>query len=175
MEVYTLDSLLRRENVVDKFESLIWTERFAAAGDFELTLHSTLASRTLFKEGTQIAINESYRVMTVETIQDNIDADGKAMLTLRGSSLEVILADRVGKSTLSDTTSEPKWVLTGTPGNIAREVFNHICILGSLDPGDVIPFYTPGSIFAADTIGEPTTSVTIELDIQSVYLSLIHI
>jgi hypothetical protein len=48
MEVFILDSLLRRSQVVDKFESLIWTERFSEIGDFELDLKSTLEARGQF-------------------------------------------------------------------------------------------------------------------------------
>lgn len=172
MEVYTLDSLLRRVQVVDKFESLIWTERFATYGDFELTLQSTLESRSLFLADTRLAINESYRVMVVETIEDVVDAEGKALLTLKGRSLEKVLEDRVAKNTLAGLTAEPKWILTGTPGEIARKVFNDICVLGSLDIKDVIPFIMPGTIFPADTIGEPTGVITVELDPMSVYKAI---
>lgn len=169
MEVYILDSLLRREHVVDKFESAIWTERFAAKGEFELILQSTVQSRNLFTKGKKLAINNSHRVMTVETVEDSTDEDGKAMLKVRGPSLEAILEDRVAKDTLSDLTTEPKWVITDTPGDIARTVFNDICVLGNLDPDDVIPFITTGSSFPSDTIAESSTSITVNLDPNTVY------
>ena len=169
MEVYILDSLLRREKVIDRFESLIWTERFASYGDFQLVIQSTNESRSDFVAGTRIAQNESYRVMTVETVENTIDEEGKALLKVKGISLEDILDDRVAKDTLSDLTTEPKWILTGTPGDIARQIFNDICVLGTLDPGDVIPFIMPGTIFPEDTIPESTDIITVELDPQSVY------
>lgn len=64
MEVYVLDSLLRRSEVIDRFESLIWTERWASWGDFELAIRSTYGSRGLLRKGTQLAMNQSDRVMT---------------------------------------------------------------------------------------------------------------
>lgn len=169
MEVYILDSLFRRIKVVDIFESLIWTERFSAAGDFELTLHSTLENRNLFPAGTRLAINESYRVMTVETIEDGTDDSGNEILKVSGPSLESILQNRAARGSLSDLTTEAKWSITDLPAAIARKVFHDICVTGTLDPGDVIPNINETSIFSPGTIPEPSTSVTIELEPMSVY------
>lgn len=161
MEVYILDSLLRRNQVVDKFESLIWTERWQEIGDFELVLISNLETRSQFTVGTRIAINKSDRVMTVETIENSTDSDGKLMLNIKGRSLEAILEDRVAKDTMSDLTADPVWTLTGTPGAIVRTIFNDICVLGNLDVKDKIPFITAGTIYPADTIPEYATSISV--------------
>lgn len=170
MELYVLDSLLRRVEVVDQFESLIWTERFAEIGDFQLVVTSTRRTRSLFTTGTRLAANVSYRVMTVETVENTVDADGKQMLKVNGRSLEAILDDRVAKDALSDLTTKPKWTLTGTPGAIARKVFHDVCVTGVLDVADRIPFIFEGApMFPADTITEPAESVTIDLELQSVY------
>lgn len=175
MEVYILDSLYRRERVIDQFESVIWTERYAAAGDFELALHSTTANRKLLRTGTRLAINESYRVMEVETFEDNTDADGRKILTVRGRSLEKIMDDRIARPSLADLTTMPKWTLTGTPGAIARKIFHDICVLGVLDPGDIIPLVTEGSLFPADTIAEPVDDITVEIEPTTVYTAIKNI
>jgi len=161
MEVYILDSLLRRYQVVDKFESLIWTERWQDAGDFELVLISNLETRSQFTVGTHLAINQSYRVMTVETIENSTDSDGMLMLNIKGRSLEAILEDRVAKDTMSNLTTDPVWTLTGTPATIARTMFNDICVSGNLDIKDKIPFITAGTIYPASTIPEFATSITV--------------
>lgn len=160
MEVYILDSLLRRTEVVDQFESLVWTERFQEIGDFELDLKSTLQNRSRFLTGTRIAINNSHRVMTVETVEDATADDGKETLKVKGRSLEALLQDRVIKATMSSTTDEPVWPIVDTPANVARIMFYHIARDGVLDPKDVIPFLQPGSIFPASTIPEPETEIT---------------
>lgn len=157
MEVYVLDSLLRRTQVVDQFESLIWTERFQEVGDFELDLVSTPRNRALFRAGTQLAMNESYRVMTVKTVEDRTDEEGREMLKVVGDSLEQILDDRVVKDATISPFSE--WYLLGTPGNIAREMFDRSCRDGVLDLKDKIPFLMPGSIFPEDTIPETDTPI----------------
>jgi hypothetical protein len=36
MEWYTLDDALRRDQVIEEFNSFIWTERYSAWGDFQI-------------------------------------------------------------------------------------------------------------------------------------------
>lgn len=170
MDLYVLDSLLRRSDVVDKYESLIWTERWQELGEFELQLKSDLGNRSFFTVGTRLACNGSHRVMTVETVEDAVKDDGKEVLLVKGRSLEHILEDRVAKETMSDLTVEPVWSITDTPGNVIREMFDHICRPpAALDPSDAIPFITAGSIFPADTIPEPLTPILWEQEPDALY------
>lgn len=168
MEVYVLDSLLRRTEVVDKFESLIWTERFREIGDFELHIQSSRASRNLFINGTQLAINSSYRVMTVENVEDKTDSDGKKILNVKGRSLEYMLEDRVAKKTTADLSVEPEWWIAGLPADVARKIFNDICVLGNLSPKDIIPFITPGTFLPLTNIPEPSTPIVAKIPPSSV-------
>lgn len=167
MEVYLLDSLMRRIEVVDRFEDLIWTERFQDIGDFELNIHSTRAARQQFIPGQQIAINRSYRVMTVETTEDKVADDGRAVLNVKGRSLESYLEDRAAKNTMSNLTTEPKWSITDQPADVARAMFDHICRTGALSLSDIIPFLVPGTIFPASNIPEPATAITWEQEPDS--------
>lgn len=169
MDIFILDSLYRRSKVVDRFQSLIWTERFSAAGDFELQTHSTFENRSLFTEGTRLAINASRRVMQVETVQDSLDDEGREILKITGYSLESILSNRLALSAMGDTTTYPKWTLTGTPKVIATKMFHDICVTGVLNPGDVIPLINEGSLFPPDTIAPPPDSITYEVDPKDLY------
>lgn len=169
MEVYILDSLFRRSEVVDRYESLIWTERFSSAGDFELKLHSTLENRNRFVEGVKLAILASYRVMIVETVEDGIDTDGQQILTIKGPSLESVLDQRMARSAMDDTTTNPSWVLTGTPKDIATQMFHDICVTGVLDVGDKISLINEGNIFTADTTPAPTDTITYTVDPDTLY------
>ena len=173
MEVYILDSLYRRVDIIDKFESLIWTERFSAIGDVELILHSTPANRLRFAPGVNLGMNETYRVMTVETVEDSTNEDGLQTLNVKGRSLEKILDERLARDNLSNLTTEPKWVITDTPTEIARKIFHDICVLGQLHAGDIISLLTEGSaIFPADNVPEPSESVTYEIEPMSVYTAV---
>jgi ReqiPepy6 Gp37-like protein len=169
MELYILDSLYRRIQVVDRYESVVWSERFAAKGDFELVVFSTLENRTLFKEGVRLATNVSYRVMTVETIEDSTDDEGRRLLKVKGPSLEGILEHRLAYSG-TDLTSDPKWILTGTPLEIANQLFHDICVLGNFDPGDIISGVIEDNvIFPDDTIDPSEDEIAYLLDPKSLY------
>jgi ReqiPepy6 Gp37-like protein len=172
MEVYILDSLLRRTLVVDRFESLIWTERFSAWGDFELHIQSTLENRNRLKPGVRLSINDSTRVMAVETTEDTLDQEGKTILKVKGRSLEAILENRLAWDALTDLTANPKWDITDVPAAIARKLFHDICVTGILNAGDVIPGIIESSIYPADTIGEPTTVVTYSIDPMTLYKAI---
>lgn len=172
MELYILDSLLRRTAVIDRFESMIWTERYSAWGDFELVIFSTRESRSLLQVGTRLAMSDSYRVMTCEFIENAIDSEGRQLLTVKGRSLEALLDDRTARNTFADLETTPKWVLTGTPGAIARQIFNEICRTNVNFADDEIPFLQSGSIFPASNIPEPADVITIELSLSSVYTAI---
>ena len=169
MEIYTLDPLLRRDKVIDVFESLIWTERFQSYGDFELDVFSTPENRGIFTASTLLAMNLSNYVMMVETIEDDVNSDGKKILNVKGRSLEAILLDRVAKESLDDLTASPKWIITDEPAEVARKIFHDICVTGILDSQDVIPFINEGTFLAASTIAEPVDPITVELEPTTVY------
>lgn len=162
MEVYILDSLYRRIAVVDRFESLIWTERWKDVGDFELVLPSTTTNRALFATDTPLGLNESRRVMLVETIEDAVADDGSLKLSIKGRSIEKLLDDRVARRGIDDTTILPKWTLTGTPSSVADQMFDWICRNGNIDPHDMIPLLVTGSAYPAESIALPATSITWE-------------
>lgn len=151
MDLYVLDDQLRRIQVVDTFESFIWTERFSEYGDFQLVIESTAPTRKVLTIGTHVAIETSYRVMTIETVEKKRDAEGRSILEITGRSLEALMLDRVAKKTMDDLTVDYEWILEGTPREIMKEVFKEICILGKLDSSDIIPFIQEGDFLV--TVG----------------------
>lgn len=169
MEVYVLDDSLRRTAVIDLFESCIWTDRFAAKGDFELVIPSVNQYRRLLVPGTQLALNESDRIMTVETADVKTDAEGRTLLTATGSSLENIMDDRIATNGTSHLTANDKWVINGTPGGVARYIFDQICRLDILNVNDKIPFIQTGALYPAGSIGESSQVSAYEIPRQSVY------
>jgi ReqiPepy6 Gp37-like protein len=171
MEVYTLDPLLRRVELFEDHESLIWTERYDEAGDFEMHIISTFRARTLLRPSTLLATDVSKRVMVVETVEDSTDSENRRMLEIKGRSLETILFDRVAKESLSNTTTSPKWVITGlTPTAVARKIFHDICVTGVLSAQDIIPFIHEGPLSSEPSnIPEPVDIVTVEIEPSTVY------
>lgn len=171
MELYVLDALLRRVAVIDRFESLIWTERHKLMGDFELHIHSDQSIRKLLPAGTLLAVNESTRVMIVETIEKTTDTEGREMLIYKGPSLEKILEDRVARN-LGGGLDNPTWFIPGTPGAVAREIFQTVCV-DNLPPyvGSTIPFivWGQGSIYPSNTIPEPLEIIEVSIQADTVY------
>jgi hypothetical protein len=177
MDLYILDDLIRRIDVVDRFESLIWTERYAAFGDFELHIQSTWTNRNRFKNGKWLAVNESQRVMMIETVEDGEDSEGRSMLKVTGRSLEAILEDRVARHSFVSLTASPRWALLGTPGYLGRAIVKSICVDGLLNTQDIIqylkvPLTQEDSLLPVDTIPEPSTAVRMELEPMSLYAAL---
>ena len=170
MELYVLDNMLRRIRVIDRYNSLIWTERFQSAGEFELTVQSTPDNRTSFTPGTWLALNDSFRCMQVESVLDKLDEEGRELLTVKGPSVEFpLLDDRVAFNVKDDLVANPKWTITDVPAAIARKVFHDICVTGVLDTDDILPFVAAVAVLPDDTIPEPTDVVTIEIEPDTVY------
>jgi hypothetical protein len=170
MDLFTLDGQLRRTSVFDRYQSLIWTERFSAYGDFELVINSSLDTRNTFVPGTRLAINESTRVMTVETVTDEIDSEGRTLLTVKGPSLEDILNDRTTKTNMQGMSGDPGFVFAGDyPATIVRYLFDWVVRSTGLSINDAIPFLVPGSMYPVGTIPEPATPIAMTVKGQTLY------
>lgn len=169
MDVYILDEFFRRTAVIDRFESLIWTERWQAYGDFELNLHSTVQSRGLLTKGKRLAILGSTRVMTIETVENKEDSEGRSILSCTGRSIEAIMTERVARQSNSSMDANPKWVITNSPLDVAMHIWTQICDIGVLGAQDKIPFLQPGTIYLPGTLPEYEDAVTVEITPRSVY------
>lgn len=171
MDLYILDEFLRRTAVVDQYESLIWTDRYAAYGDFELVIRSDRGIRALFSVGTRLAILSSWHVMVVETLENGFSDDGFATLTVSGRSLETILMSRITRR-VGVVEGTRTWtddgVTTGTPGDIMRGARQYMLP----DPTfgqDAIPYMQPGTLLPLGTIPEPTSVVTFRFNPITAY------
>lgn len=165
MELYILDKLLKRTAVVDLFESLIWTERRTAFGDFDLRIISTPETRGQFVTDVKLATNTSTRVMTVETVEDTTDEEGRQILKVKGRSLEAMLEDRALVIPM-----EPGIALEDYPAEIMRWIFDTYCGDRPDNP-DRIPFVTTGNLYPPDNLPEPDPVVW-ESEPKSVYDAL---
>jgi hypothetical protein len=172
MEYYTLDSNLQRNEVIQGFQSVIWTERYNTSGDFQIVTKSTFLSRNQLSKGTWITRQGSYYVAIVDTVSDATDDSGIRLITVTGSFLEGLFNDRVAMPGLTDTTTIPNWVLSGTPGAIARQMFNEICVSTVFDVHDAIPFYAFGTLLPTGNIPEPDSAITLTASPDTLYNTL---
>lgn len=81
--------------LVDIFESLIWTERYNSAGDFEIYTPMTKELFDAAQIGYYVWHKDSDRVMIIETREITTDVEKGNYLIISGRSLESILDRRI--------------------------------------------------------------------------------
>lgn len=94
MDVWVLDTDYNSIDIVDVFDSLIWTDRYSEYGDFEIETLSTPYLVSLFKNGRYLWIKNSEHLMIIEEVEMTSSEDG-LKLVVSGRSLESILNRRI--------------------------------------------------------------------------------
>lgn len=160
LELYTLDSLYRRQYIIDSYISLIWTERWQTYGDFELDIFSTYQARSLLKPDTWLAMNKSNYVMRVESVEDDIDDQGNKLLKIKGRDIICILMDRayIGMNWTPEA-----------PADVGRDLFHKTCVVPQIDPGDKIAGIVEGTFVLASNIPEPVDPITFDAKPTDLY------
>ena len=95
MSIYLLDTEFRRTKLIDEYISMIWTDRYAEAGDFELYVAATVDNVSIFKTGMYLSNTLSEHLMIIETIEIKSDIEEGAKLLVTGRSLESLLERRI--------------------------------------------------------------------------------
>lgn len=95
MDAYVLNDQYQLVQVIDEFESFIWTDRYNELGEFELKAIANVTLLSYVKKGFYIQIRESDKLMVIETIEYESDVEKGDHLTITGSSLELVLGHRV--------------------------------------------------------------------------------
>ena len=85
MYLILLDDSLMRRHVISIFESLIWTERFQKAGDFQLTLSMGIYPQNWFLECPFVMIDSSTELMETQKITVSVSQNGKS----QGDTLKI--------------------------------------------------------------------------------------
>lgn len=90
MDLYVLDERFRRAESVDKYNSVVWAERYNKAGDVTLMTSPTRAMQSLLSEGTFLGLDGSKEVMIIDTA---LIEDGALKVT--GFTLTEFLKNRI--------------------------------------------------------------------------------
>lgn len=129
MELLIMDENFAGVSTLDIFESLIWTDRYYACGDFEIYMPCSENMLSILKQDMYLYLRESEHIMIIEDIQIDTDVEDGAHLTVTGRSLESILDRRV------------IWNLTTLSGGLQagiKQLLNENAISPS-DPARAIP------------------------------------
>jgi hypothetical protein len=117
MELLTLDSDFQPIDLVENYESLIWTERYSKAGDFQLTSTSIAKTIAALPTETCVTLRDSTVPMLIEFHKIEKKKGETPKLTVLGRSYEACALERRAsvKEPLGATTKSA-WVL-----NAAKE------------------------------------------------------
>lgn len=90
IEIKVLNRKYKTVQVIDQYESLIWTDRFDSYGDFELKIPDKDSMGSRIPRNTLLAIDQSDRIMVVESIKDEVGDAGDVTTIYKGPSFESI-------------------------------------------------------------------------------------
>ena len=140
MDIFVLDDKFVPIELVEGYESVAWTERFAENGEFEIITPSTPDNKAQLRVGTYLGADTTPVVMRIETVEDNYNEDGVRLLTVTGRSLEYLFTKRVARKYFLMMDEDEVWKFNNkTPVEIARTLVDDICIKGVLSSHDIIP------------------------------------
>lgn len=127
MELYVLNKTTwERQYAIDTFTSLIWTERWAGYGEFELSVPLTDDNRFYFSVGNALEMSLSYRVMLVDSAEAKFDTDD--VLIIKGRSFEAFLFYRVARVDQISLAGSPKWIINNEPLKVAETMLDRAFI-----------------------------------------------
>lgn len=123
MDIYLVSDTMRNEEVITKYISFIWSERYQAEGDFELVMSKADSDHSALRVGRWIAHSDTHRVCIIDTKEEKESDDGEQLVVWSGISLEGWLYRR--RSILR--TKMPTYHWYKTPHNSASiEKFNGV-------------------------------------------------
>lgn len=95
MEATILNTDFNIVGIVDDYQSMIWTERYSQAGDFEIYGDTSTTIGLYPKMGYFVTIPESKRAMIIENMEVNETAKDGNKMVVSGRSLESLLMRRI--------------------------------------------------------------------------------
>lgn len=95
MELLVLNTDFESVAVIDTYESLIWTDRYNAYGDFEIYFAMDTGLLEYLKEDNYLWLKDSEHCMIIEEIKIDADVEEGNHLIVTGRSLESILERRI--------------------------------------------------------------------------------
>lgn len=95
MELFVLNANFESIAVIDTYESMIWTDRYNAYGDFEIYFAMDESLLEYIKEDYYLWLKDSEHSMIIEDIKIDADTEEGNRLIVTGRSLESILERRI--------------------------------------------------------------------------------
>lgn len=104
MDVITLGDDYRPKDLVEEWQSMIWTERWRREGDFSLKTFKIRDCMAQMPLGSLVSLQDTREVCIVENHEIEKDANGADTLTVSGRSFETFFENRVALKALQPIT-----------------------------------------------------------------------
>lgn len=147
MDLTVIDANFRKKVPIDVFDSLIWTDRYCAYGDFELVASPESGILSKILQGPYLVLKESKHAMILDYRAIKTDVESGNRIMIKGISLESILLNRI------------VWNPTALSGNFQNEIERLLNenVIAPTDSDREIP------MFAFEASTDPAiTSLTID-------------
>ena len=95
MDILVLDTNFNAVDIIDTYESFIWTDRYNEYGDFELYIAANSEHMSKLQKGYYLWNSNSEHVMIIDTKEIDSDIENGNKMIISGSSLESILNRRI--------------------------------------------------------------------------------
>ncbi len=112
MNIFVLNDQFQTIDIIDAYESAIWTDRYDSYGDFEIYAPFSLELLNKVKQDYYLTTLDSEHVMIIEGIEISSDSETGNRLRITGRSLESILDRRI------------IWQQTSYTGNLQNAIYN---------------------------------------------------
>lgn len=169
MELYTLDSNFQPKDLIENYESLIWSERYSALGDFEIKSSNISELVNALPRESCVCLRDSSVPMIIETHKLTKPLREKPSITIFGRSLESVLERRGSVNSLPTNLPRTPWNIEAAKESDAAYLAMRI-VLGDVARTQggvtVLPVTTP-VLSALDAI--PELNLTLPADYLDVY------
>lgn len=95
LPLYVYNTSFTLVSIIDRYSSLIWSDRYDECGDFELVMPYQQSLKSIFKQNYYCKIEYSDRWMIIEELEIKYDEEDPPQFTVKGRSLESILERRI--------------------------------------------------------------------------------
>ena len=132
MNIFLLNSEFESIDIIDDFQSFIWSDRFCEVGDFELYISIDSKKVNQIDLDLYIYMDESEKLMIVDSMTTQVDPEQGIYWIVTGESLETLLKRRIvwGKTTISGNFQNAIKKLINnaiiSPSNSSRKIPNFI-------------------------------------------------
>lgn len=145
--------------IIDKFDSAIWTDRYCEPGDFELVVPASSWAAAELVPDRYLWNRESEHLMVLEDITIDSDVEYGEVLTVTGRSLESLLERRI------------IWSVADLSGNMQTQLRDKVYNPNAISPSDA-KRKIPGLVFK---LSEEEAVTSQEIDQQFTGKDLLEI